>query len=173
MSQDTPAGLSAKVGRLRLLNIVLLSLNMGYALASALRTYLDVPRGEWLAVLLYGSPIHFFHHNDWRYFAVAEVFVGTMLLMATTVLIVVLLCVRYSSPSFAKFLAGPLSCLLALAAMPTFWIASIQIGWPPFHFWDTYPDWLGGRGFGTLAAEVIFVLALLIGHSTSTGSVPV
>lgn len=119
---------------------------MEYALAFALRTYLDVPRGGWLANLLYDSLNRFFHQNHSSYFAVHALFVGKMLLMTTAVSVLVLVCMRYSTPSFAKFLAGPLSCLL-----------------PPFNFWDTYPDWLGGHGFGTLGAEVIFVLALLYG----------
>lgn len=146
---------------LRFLNAVLFSLNIGFALAFSLRTYLDLVRGGWLAEMLYGETNRFFHYSHWSHFGLVVVFVAPMLTVAVVVLLLLLAIVRFAPAGFTHVVFDPAACVLALAAAPTCWVSSIVIGWPPSNRWNEYPALPGLHGFWFLGIEVASVLALL------------
>jgi hypothetical protein len=153
--------LSNNIGAVRFLNAVLFSLNIGFALAFALRTYLDLIRGGWLAEILYGEINRIFHYSHWSHFGLVVVFAVVMFVAAETVLLLLLLIMQSGHSALTRATFDPAACILALAAAPACWISSIVIGWPPSNRWNVYPAFPGLHGFWFLGIEVSSVLVLL------------
>ena len=149
------------VRRYRLLNLIFLSLNIGYASAFALRTYLDLWPGM-RADGLYSSLNQYFHYPRWNDFGLVFTFVAAMLLATSITLALFLIISRFGSPAVTRAVLDPVACLLAITAAPACWIGAIEIGGGRYlNWWDIYPMWFGRQGFWSLAFEAAFILIFL------------
>ena len=118
------------IDSLRLLHEILFALNIGLATAFALRTYIDLPRQQWLAERfhLWADKLLGLQENNDAWVRIQ--FVGTMLGSAAIVFLLLIL-LRAGPRPLHRAILDPLACALALAAAPALWIAAILIGGLP------------------------------------------
>lgn len=148
------------IDSLRLLHEILFALNIGLATAFALRTYIDLPRQQWLAERfhLWADKLLGLQENNDAWVRIQ--FVGTMLGSAAIVFLLLIL-LRAGPRPLHRAILDPLACALALAAAPALWIAAILIGGPPDHWWNGYPAWPGQNGFWFLGIEATLAYVFL------------
>lgn len=145
---------------MRILREALIALNVGFAIALGSRSYLQQPRVGRLSDKIYRAINNLLHMPERTGAADVAVYCGTLLL-GTLVVALLLLSLRRAPLAFSKIVIDPLAVLLALAAVPTAWVAGIAAGGGPSRPWQEYPTLPHMGPFSFVGFEVGVVILLL------------
>jgi hypothetical protein len=149
-----------KLGPSRILHEGLFSLNIGFAVAYALYTYIDSTQGNALGQWVVSHLIEPFHVNE-NGLAGAKLELVVPMAGVALILFLMLLLLRLGVPVLSRVILDPIACLAALAAAPAFWIyAIIRVG-PGLLWFYGYPAWPKESGFSFLVLEVSGIFVLL------------
>ena len=144
----------------RLLHEALFSLNIGFAVAYGLFTYMNSTRGGSLGQRVVSTFNESFHLNKNGTVGLALAFVVPMAGLALFLFLLLLL-LRFGAPALARVILDPVACLTALGAAPACWIYAILRVRPGLVWFNGYPAWPRESGFTFLCIEVSAMLVLL------------
>jgi len=151
---------SQRVFPVRLAHEAVFSLNIGFAVAYALVTYISSTRGASLGRQVVSTFNDGLHLNKNGTVGLELAFVVPMAGVALFLLLLLLL-LRLGAPALGRVILDPVACLTALGAAPACWIFAILSVRPGLVWFSGYPAWPRESGFSFVCLEVSAMLALL------------